>query len=285
MTTWLVAGANGMLATDLLEVLATRRPDDRVVPLDLPELDITDPVGAARAVEGVDVVVNCAAWTDVDGAESQEAAAFRVNAVGPATLARACAAHDAWLLHISTDYVFAGDADVPYPEDSPLRPATAYGRTKAAGEWAVRASLPDASWILRTAWLYGWGGTNFVSTMLRLAEQRDTLDVVADQLGQPTWAHDLAHRIVDTVEVRAPAGTYHSTAAGWTSWHGLAERTFQLSGLDATRVRRTTSDRFPRPADRPRWSVLGHDRWADAGLAPMPGWEDALQRALARRPA
>ncbi len=285
MTSWLVTGANGMLATDLLEVLATRRPDDSVVQMDLPELDITDPVGTARAVEGVDVVVNCAAWTDVDGAESNEAAAFRVNAVGPSTLARACAAHDAWLLHISTDYVFAGDADAPYPEDSPLRPATAYGRTKAAGEWAVRAHLPDTSWILRTAWLYGWGGANFVSTMLRLAEQRDTLDVVADQLGQPTWAHDLAHRIVDTVEVRAPAGAYHATAAGWTSWHGLAERTFQLSGLDATRVQRTTSDRFPRPADRPRWSVLGHDRWADAGLTPMPGWEDALQRALARRPA
>ena len=147
-----------MLGTDLLEVLTARVPDDEVRAVDLPELDITDPDQVASAVAGVDVVVNCAAFTDVDGAETNEAAAFTVNAVGPATLARACAESGAWLLHISTDYVFAGDASEPYPEDAPIAPRSAYGRTKAAGEWAVRAHLPDHSWILRTAWLYGWHG-------------------------------------------------------------------------------------------------------------------------------
>ena len=283
MTTWLVTGSNGMLGTDLLEVLAARRPDDRVIPGDLPDLDITDPAGVAEAIEGVDVVVNCAAWTDVDGAESNEAAAFHVNAVGPATLARACAASGARLLQISTDYVFSGEATEPYPEDARVAPRSAYGRTKAAGEWAVRTYLPDRSWILRTAWLYGWHGNNFVSTILRLLQDRDTVDVVDDQRGQPTWTVDLAHRIVDTVQVEAPAGVYHATPSGQTTWYGFAQAAVTLTGGDSARVRPTTTAAFPRPAPRPAWSVLGHDAWSGAGLPPMRDWREALEAALRAR--
>ena len=280
---WLITGARGMLGTDLLEVLAARVPDDEVRAVDLPELDITDPDGVATAVDGVDVVVNCAAFTNVDGAESNEAAAFTVNAVGPATLARACAESGARLLQISTDYVFDGDATSPYPEDAPIAPRSAYGRTKAAGEWAVRAHLPDRSWILRTAWLYGWHGRNFIDTILRLAAERDSLDVVADQHGQPTWTVDLAHRIVDVVTDNLPAGTYHATSAGHTTWHGLAQAAVSLTGGDADSVHPTSTEAFPRPAPRPAWSVLGHDRWATVGLAPLRSWDAALEEAIARR--
>ena len=244
---WLITGARGMLGTDLLEVLAARVPDDEVRAVDLPELDITDPDVVATAVDGVDVVVNCAAFTNVDGAESNEAAAFTVNAVGPATLARACAESGARLLQISTDYVFAGDASEPYPEDAPIAPRSAYGRTKAAGEWAVRAHLPDRSWILRTAWLYGWHGANFVDTILRLAAERDSLDVVADQHGQPTWTVDLAHRIVDVVTGDVPAGTYHATSAGHTTWHGLAQAACRTHRRRRRPVHPTTHRGVPPP--------------------------------------
>ena len=280
VTRWLVTGAHGMLGTDLLQVLTRRRPADTVIARDLPELDITDPHQVASAVAGVDVVVNCAAWTDVDGAETHEAAAFTVNAVGPATLARACATSGTWLLHLSTDYVFAGDASEPYAEDAPIAPRSAYGRTKAAGEWAVRAHLPDRSWILRTAWLYGWHGRNFVDTILRLAADRDTLDVVADQHGQPTWTVDLAHRIVDVVERNVPAGAYHASASGHTTWHGLAQTALALSGADPAKVRPTTTAAFPRPAPRPAWSVLAHELWATVGLTPLRPWDAALADAL-----
>jgi dTDP-4-dehydrorhamnose reductase len=285
MTRWLVTGARGMLGTDLLDVLAARRSDDTVGGLDLPELDITDPGSAEAALSGVDVVVNCAAWTDVDGAETHEATAFSVNAIGAATLARACADTGARLLHLSTDYVFAGDSADPYDEDAPLAPRTAYGRTKAAGEWAVRAYLPERSWILRTAWLYGWHGKNFVDTILRLAAERDTVNVVDDQHGQPTWTVDLAHRIIDTVTSAAPPGVYHATPSGHTTWHGLARAAVALDGGDPDRVRPTTTAAFPRPAPRPAWSVLGHDRWAKADLPPLRRWDDALREAMQSRPA
>ena len=179
--------------------------------------------------------------------------------------------------------MFAGDASEPYPEDAPIAPRSAYGRTKAAGEWAVRSHLPDRSWILRTAWLYGWHGRNFVDTILRLAAERDSLDVVADQHGQPTWTVDLAHRIVDVVTGNVPAGTYHATTSGHTTWHGLARAAVALTGGDADSVHPTSTEAFPRPAPRPAWSVLGHDRWATVGLAPLRSWDAALEEALTRR--
>jgi dTDP-4-dehydrorhamnose reductase len=276
MTSWLVVGAAGMLGRDLVDALAGRR----VTALPRAGLDVSDAAAARDAVRGHDVVVNCAAWTRVDDAESHEAAAFAVNAVGPANLAAACAVHGARLVQVSTDYVFAGDARTPYSEDAPIAPRSAYGRTKAAGEWAVRAELPDAHWILRTAWLYGRHGSSFVATMRRLEAVRDTVDVVDDQHGQPTWTMDLAHRIVEVVDAGAPAGTYHATSAGATTWFGLAQAVFARCGADPGRVRPIDSSRLDRPAPRPAWSVLGHDGWARAGLKPLREWRSALAAAL-----
>jgi dTDP-4-dehydrorhamnose reductase len=201
--------------------------------------------------------------------------------VGVANLAHACAETGAWLVTVSTDYVFAGDADSPYAEDAVIAPRSAYGRTKAAGEWAVRSELPDRSVIVRTAWLYGAHGPSFVRTMSSLEGQRDTLEVVDDQRGQPTWSRDLAERLVQLVDAGAPAGIYHGTASGSTTWCGLARRVFELGGADPARVHPTTTDRFPRPAPRPAYSVLGHDGWARAGLSPMRDWEAALTAAYA----
>lgn len=272
---WLVTGAAGMLGRDVVAVL----DGAEVTALGRADLDVTDADAVDHAVRGHDVVVNAAAWTDVDGAEADEAAATSVNGGGPAHLAAACARHGARLVQISTDYVFDGAATAPYAEDAPTGPRSAYGRGKLAGERAVLATLPDAGYVVRTAWLYGEHGRNFVATMARLAAARDTLDVVDDQRGQPTWSLDLARRVVDLVEAEAPAGVYHATSSGETTWFGLARAVFTHLGLDPDRVRPTTTDEFPRPAPRPAYSVLGHDGWARAGLTPMRPWDDALAAA------
>lgn len=286
----LVTGAGGMLGRDVVDLL-TGRDTVTVTALNRAALDVTDPGAVLAAVADHDVadhdvadhdvVVNCAAWTAVDEAETHEAEAFAVNAVGPANLARAVARRGGWLLHVSTDYVFSGDADRPYPEDAPVAPRSAYGRTKAAGEWAVRAELPGRHWILRTAWLYGRHGPNFVRTVARLESQREVIDVVDDQHGQPTWSRDLAGRIVEVVLGGVPAGTYHASSSGSTTWYELARTVFEAVGASPDRVRPTTSGAFARPAPRPAWSVLGHDGWAGAGLAPLRDWRSTLKEAVA----
>lgn len=272
---WLVTGAAGMLGRDV----ATALDGAEVTALGRKQLDVTDPAAVDDAVRGHDVVVNTAAWTDVDGAETAEEAATAVNGTGPALLAAACARHGARLVHVSTDYVFDGAATSPYPEDAPTAPRSAYGRSKLAGERAVLAALPDAGYVVRTAWLYGEHGGNFVATMARLSADRETLDVVDDQRGQPTWSMDVATRLVELVRADAPAGVYHATNAGETTWFGLARAVFAQLGLDPERVRPTTTDRFPRPAPRPAYSVLGHDGWARAGLPPLRPWDEALAAA------
>ena len=276
----LVTGSNGQLGSALVERL-TARGDD-VFGYDLPDIDITDAesVRAVFEVTRPEVVINCAAWTAVDAAEEQEAAALQVNGVGPGVLALACAAVGAWLVQVSTDYVFAGDASTPYAEDAEPDPRTAYGRTKLVGEEEVRVRLPDTHYIVRTAWLYGLVGNNFVKTMLRLAEERDELEVVDDQWGQPTFAGDLADQIIALIDVRPPAGTYHATNAGAASWFDFAQEIFRLAGLDPQRVRAVTSAEFVRPAPRPAYSVLGHDRWFDVGMVPMRDWHDAIADAM-----
>jgi dTDP-4-dehydrorhamnose reductase len=275
---WLVTGAGGMLGRDLVDVLVARR-----VPLTAAtraDLDIRDAGAVGAAVAGHEVVVNAAAWTDVDGAETAYPDALAVNGAGAAAVAEACRAAGARLIHLSTDYVFAGTATTPYPEDAPTDPVNAYGRSKLAGE---RAVLDAGFTVVRTAWLYGVHGANFVATMLRLAATRDTVDVVDDQRGQPTWSYALAERIVDLgSRAAAPAGVYHGTASGETTWYGLARAVFAGAGLDPDRVHPTTSDRFPRPAPRPGYSVLGHDRWAAAGLTPLADWRVLLDVALPR---
>ena len=282
---WLVTGAAGMLGTELVEALSDSAAGPRTSALTRAQLDITDGAAVKEAVAGFDVVVNAAAWIDVDGAEAQEETAAGVNGTGVRNLAEACAASGARLLHVSTDYVFPGDATAPIPEDAPTAPINAYGRGKLIGEQAVARLLPETGYVVRTAWLYGAHGGNFVRTILNAAEKREFLDVVDDQRGQPTWARALAGQLVAlggaALAGAAPAGFYHGTCAGETTWFGLARAAFELTGLDPDRVRPTTSDRFPRPAPRPGYSVLGHERWARAGLAPLPHWRDCLARFLA----
>ncbi|WP_328326507.1 MULTISPECIES: dTDP-4-dehydrorhamnose reductase [unclassified Streptomyces] len=281
---WLVTGAGGMLARDLLARLA----DDGTpaVGLERAALDITDPgaVRGALAEHRPAVVVNCAAWTAVDDAESKEDQALAVNGTGPRVLAEACRETGAVLLQISTDYVFAGDGTLPYAEDAPVAPRSAYGRTKLAGEQAVLSVLPERGYVVRTAWLYGAGGGNFVRTMVRLEGVKDTLDVVDDQRGQPTWTADLADLLVrlgaGALAGTAPAGVYHGTSGGATTWFGLTREIFRLLDADPARVLPTTSEAFVRPAPRPAYSVLGHDRWAAAGIEPLRDWRLALADAF-----
>jgi dTDP-4-dehydrorhamnose reductase len=278
MTRWLVTGAGGMLGRDLCLQLAGRE----VLALTRRDLDITDSTAVSRAIVQAhpDVVVNCAAWTHVDAAEANEAGAFDVNATGAANVARACATIGARLVHVSTDYVFDGTANSPYTEDSTVRPRSAYGRTKAAGEWAVRATLPEASWVVRTAWLYGAHGHNFVRTMVELERVRDEIDVVNDQRGQPTWGVDVAQAILRLVDAHAPPGIYHATSAGEATWYTFARAIFAAVGADPDRIRPTTTDRFPRAAPRPAYSVLGHHAWARESLPELPAWQTSLGHAL-----
>lgn len=283
-TCWLVTGADGMLARDVTARIAAA--GERSAALTRAELDITGPdeVRAALAAHRPDVVVNCAAWNDVDGAETHEEAARAVNATGPQVLAEACKESGAVLLHVSTDYVFAGDAHEPYAEDASPDPRGAYARSKAAGERAVLDLLPETGHVVRTAWLYGAGGRNFVSTMIGLEAGRETVDVVDDQRGQPTWSADLAELLLrlgrGTLAGTVPPGIQHGTSSGETTWYGLTREIFRLLGADPDRVRPTTSAAFHRPAPRPAYSVLGHERLRTTGIEPIREWREALAEAF-----
>lgn len=286
MTRWLVTGAAGMLGRDLVELLGP----ERLTAATRADVDITDPDAVLHAVGAAvgpgDIVLNAAAWTDVDGAEAHHDAAYQVNAVGVGHLAAACKAVGARLIHVSTDYVFdgrghRGRSGEPYPEDAPTSPVNNYGRGKLAGEQAVLRTLPDTGWVVRTAWLYGRHGNCFPRTMLRLAPDRATLDVVDDQRGAPTWSRALAGQLIALGRSAAPAGIYHGTAGGVTTWYGFARALFAELGMDPDRIRATDSGSFRRPAPRPADSVLGHDRWAAAGVAALPDWRPMLREAVA----
>ena len=279
MNTWVVAGAGGMLGRDLVAALQRRGED--VTGLARGDLDVTDGAAVRGALQRYRpaVVVNCAAWTAVDDAEAHEEDALLVNGQGAENIAAACAATGAALVHVSTDYVFGGDGRLPYAEDDRPGPRTAYGRTKLAGEQAVLRLLPGTGYVVRTAWLYGAHGPNFVATMIRLASERPTVDVVADQHGQPTWTVDVADQIIALAQSGAGAGIYHATSSGETTWFGLAQEVFRLLGADPARVRPTTSGSYERPAPRPAYSVLGHGRHEPARIPPIADWQLALHRA------
>lgn len=272
---YLITGANGMLGQDLQQALAGRD----VTALSRAELDVTDADAVRAAVAGHDVVVNAAAYTKVDDAETHEDEAYAINATGAANLARAAAEHGAVLVQISTDYVFDGSATTPYPEDAPLNPVSAYGRTKAEGERLALEANPQRTIIVRTAWLYGANGPNFARTMLRLAASHDTVSVVTDQVGQPSWTLDLARQIVALLDTVATSGIFNGTASGQASWFDFAKAVFRNAGLDPDRVTATDSSQFVRPAPRPAYSVLGHDSWRKVGLDPMRDWSSALSEA------
>ena len=280
MSRWLVTGAGGMLGQDMVTCL--ERAGQTALALTRQDLDITDQAAVTATVLGrrPDFVVNCAAWTAVDEAEAHEDEALEVNGGGARLVAEACATSGARLIHMSTDYVFAGDARRPYAEHDRCMPRTAYGRTKLAGERAVAELLPGSGYIVRTAWLYGAHGPNFVRTMIGLERNRAVVDVVDDQRGQPTWTMDVAGQVIALARSGAPAGVYHATSSGQTTWFGLASEIFRLLGADTARVRPVTSGAYPRPAPRPAYSVLGHGAWARAGIKPIPGWRPRLHHGL-----
>jgi len=268
---WLVTGAAGMLGQDLVEVLGGEGLDVRAV--DREEVDITDPRAVATAVADRDVVVNCAAWTAVDAAEDDEPAAWWVNALGPANLARAASRVGARIVQVSTDYVVSGEAPDPLPADAAPHPLQAYGRTKLSGEWAVRAEAPASHLVLRTAWLYGAHGACFPRTIVRVARERGSLDVVDDQWGQPTWTRDVAALALAAVRQDVAPGTYHATSSGRTSWWGFARAAVAAAGMDPDVVRPSTSATLDRRAVRPAWSVLDHGSLRAVGVEPIGDWE------------
>ncbi|MDL4820258.1 dTDP-4-dehydrorhamnose reductase [Actinomadura opuntiae] len=280
MTRWMITGAGGVLGRELRDVL--RGEAAETVALTRGDLDLTDP-GAVRAAvrrHRPSVLVNCAAWTDFRAAEEAEDDALRINGGAVAALARACADESVRLVHVSTDYVFDGTAREPYAEDAPVRPLSAYGRTKLAGERAV-ADLVAAgrAAIVRTAWLYSRYGTDFVRVMARMERAGASVEAADDEWGQPTWAADAARQIVALAGTGA-AGVFHATSGGAASRRDLASEVFRLLGADPDRVRPVRADRFPGARLRPRYTVLGHAAWSRAGLAPIRDWREALEAAF-----
>lgn len=291
-----ISGAGGQLGV-CLAGLATDRGRD-VLALTSSQWDITDPVAADRIIQSGDVVVNCAAYTNVDGAESDEAAAYAVNATGPEHLARACARVGARLIHVSTDYIFTGEPVTgepvtgdpgaggprPYEPSDETDALGVYALSKLAGERAVLAALPDASdgIVVRTAWLYTGGtGKDFVAVMRRLAAGDGPVDVVDDQTGSPTYVADLAVALLQVADDRVPGPILHAANEGAVSRFGQARAVFEECGADPERVRPVSTDQYPRPAPRPTYSALGGRESAAAGLTPLRPWRPALVAALA----
>ncbi len=285
----LVTGALGMLGNDVMR--AGARGGHELVGADLPELDITDADGVGTLLRrlqaepgGLDAIINCAAWTDVDGAESKQDAARAVNVLGAGVLAEQAAEAGVRLVHISTDYVFDGTAPSdaegrprPYRESDPTAPRSVYGSTKLEGERLVLAASPRNT-VVRTAWLFGVDGANFPATMLRLAAERDSVQVVTDQIGSPTWSGHLAPALLGLLE-RGVSGVVHLTGGGQVSWHGFTEEIFRQAEVEC-RVEPTTSEAFVRPAPRPAWSALESER---DDVLPLPPWQDGLAGYLAAR--
>jgi dTDP-4-dehydrorhamnose reductase len=287
----LIPGAGGQLGHDL----AAHAPDGSLVQApDSSELDVSQARSVVEAVDGLvsaateaglpPVVINAAAYTAVDAAETTVDKAFAVNADGPRLLAALCSSRQVPLIHVSTDYVFDGDKDDPYEVDDVPAPKSVYGTTKLAGEFGVLRSGAEA-WVIRTAWVYGVNGHNFVKTISKLEGERETLSVVDDQRGSPTWSADLAVGLLElaglVVAGRGPESRLlHCTGGGETTWFGLARAVFEELGADPGRVKPCTTEQFPRPAARPKNSVLSQASWAGAGLTPLRDWRAALSEAF-----
>lgn len=282
----LVTGANGQLGSEL-RAAAPAEASHRFVFTDVAELDITDVSAIRRLVqeEGIEAIVNCAAYTQVDRAEDDEPTADLINRKAVENLATVAAEADALLVHVSTDYVFGGRGNTPFSEQDTPAPLGVYGRTKLAGEEAVRAA-GCRHIILRTAWLYStYGAVNFVKTMRRLMNERDELRVVYDQVGSPTYAADLAAAILSILRTPVPAellGTYHYTNEGVCSWYDFALEIRHLSGLDAAcRVLPCRSSEFPAKVQRPAFSVLDKAAVKNAFGIEIPHWVESLRKCIA----
>jgi dTDP-4-dehydrorhamnose reductase len=275
----LVTGAAGMLGRDVM--LAAGNAGHDVVGFGRAELDITDPVGLAKKfdLERPDIVINCAAWTDVDGAEAAEQEAFAVNGAGAGNVAAAAAEVGASVVYVSSDYIFDGLKGAPYVESDQVAPLSAYGRTKLAGEEATVAAN-KRHFVVRSAWLFGIGGPNFVETMLRLAGSGNEVLVVRDQVGSPTYTWHLAYGIVRLIE-GIEFGIHHMAAAGQCSWYEFAREIFEQAKVEC-KVLSITTEEFGRPAPRPPFSALTSQR---EHAIRLPSWQDGLAGYLAQRQA
>ena len=273
-----VVGADGQLGTDMARLLA---PLAAVTALTFQDLDITDRGSLTRVVESAlpDVIVNCAAYTAVDRAETEQDAAYRVNVLGARNVAQAAQRVGARVVYFSTDYVFDGTASAPYDEEASTGPLSVYGRTKLQGEQATREANPDHL-ILRLAWMYGSTGHNFVRTILRLARAKDELRIVDDQVGSPTFTEDVVHQLWTAIEDGC-SGTYHCVNTGQASWHAFATRIVHRLGLNVPVIAIHTVD-YPSPARRPAYSVLADRKFELEALNGMRPWEDALDDCLLR---
>ncbi|MGL4306903.1 MAG: dTDP-4-dehydrorhamnose reductase [Mycobacteriaceae bacterium] len=276
-----VAGAQGQVGH--LVVYCAGQAGVPTLALSSQALDIRDIDTVYRLLEPQltpeDVLLNCAAYTAVDEAETHEGLAYEVNCTGAKNLAIACSRTGARMIQLSTDYVFSGAADRPYEVTDPTGPQTAYGRTKLAGEQAVSEYL-EAVQIVRTAWVYNSVRGDFVATMRRLEAEQETVEVVNDQIGSPTYAQDLAEALVELAISDVGPGTLHLTNAGSASWYDLACEVFAEIGADRSRVRPCSTESFPRPALRPAYSVLAPTAWIKTGLTPLRDWQSALADAL-----
>jgi dTDP-4-dehydrorhamnose reductase len=279
--TWFITGGSGQLGIALSEELDSRGLI--VTAFGSKDLDITQGSIVRDLVSQASpsVIINCAAWTDVDAAEINEAQASKVNSYGAENIALAAKTCGAKLIHVSTDYVFSGEGETPWQVADEIDPQSAYGRTKADGECRVLGTYPENSKIVRTAWLYSPWGKNFAKTMTRLALNGDgEVRVVNDQIGQPTSATDLAKQLVELSLSSSPAGVYHGTNSGQVTWFDFAQEIFKLSGADVNRVVPVSSSEYLRPAKRPSYSVLSHDSWAKTAIKPMRDWRIALIEAM-----
>ncbi|MDT5362877.1 MAG: dTDP-4-dehydrorhamnose reductase [Mycobacterium sp.] len=278
-----IIGAGGLVGTVLAAQAAKRGRD--VLALRSAECDVTDPAAVERHIDADDAVINCAAFTKVDEAEQAEARAWAVNATGAENVAHACARAGACLVHVSTDYVFSGDFGGaerrPYEIDDETGPLSVYGRSKLAGEFAVLSAMPDAN-VVRTSWIFSGGdGGDFVATTRRLAAGDGTVDVVADQMGSPTFVGDLVGALLEAADGTISEPVLHAANGGEATRFEQARAVFELLGADPARVRPIDTDRHPRPAPRPPYSALSGGRSAAAGLTPLRPWRDALASALA----
>ena len=278
---WLITGGSGQLGIAVSQELG-----DRGILFEAwssQDLDITQGPIVRDLIPKLSpkVIINCAAWTDVDGAENNELQASRVNKDGAENIALAAKECDAKLIHISTDYVFSGKSETPWEIDDEINPQSTYGRTKAEGDSRVLAVYPENSSLVRTAWLYSPWGKNFAKMITKLAIKGESeVRVVNDQIGQPTLAMDLAKQLVELGLSTSPPGIYHGTNSGQATWFDFAQVIFKFTGADVNRLVPVSSSDFLRPAKRPSFSVLSHDAWVGTSVQPMRDWRIALAEAM-----
>jgi len=277
---WAITGGSGQLSRSLVDLL-----DKEGVPYiawSHKDLDVADDSSISVIKETTpDLLINCAAWTNVDAAEEFPEKATRVNQVGPRNMARAAKELKIPLIHISTDYVFSGQSRQPWSTDSKTEPMSTYGLSKLLGEKEISKNLDGNFYILRTAWLYGPYGRNFSKTILKKAlTSKDSINVVNDQIGQPTTTKSLAEQIFKVAQQNIPSGTYHATNTGQASWWDFAREIFELAGEDVERVRSSTSEDFPSNVKRPKYSVLDQSAWSKVGMETMPEWRRALKEVF-----